>query len=122
MQRGRHIGTTLCDSQITMDVMKDSYKMRWNIESHRGFAEIRTNIIPAKPRFKDFHSKSEDHARAKCACDCLERVRSKQPDTARNVKKRDKVTFFTTSFGRVTVLTRLLENDDWACEARPMPI
>ena len=59
--------------------------MRWNIESHCGFAEIQSNIISAEPRFKDFHSKSEDHERAKRACDYLERLRSKQPDKARNI-------------------------------------
>ena len=55
-----YIGTTLCDSQFTIDILKELYKMRWNIESHCGFAEILSNIISAEPRFKDFHSKSED--------------------------------------------------------------
>ena len=37
-----YIGTTLCDSQFTIDILKELYKMRWNIESH--FDTIKYNF------------------------------------------------------------------------------
>ena len=57
-----YMGTTLCESLFTINVIKDLYNIRWDIESH--FDTIVSNIISAEPRLKDFHSKSEDHEHA----------------------------------------------------------
>ena len=47
-----YIGTTLLETNFTIDVLKDLYKKRWSIEEYFKF-------IKYSMSFKDFHSKSE---------------------------------------------------------------